>query len=220
MDDPGRYRFGSDQIYFKSPDEMAKLFPDIPEALSNTMEIAERCNVELKAPAQLPKPGFPSGFSSEAEYLSHLAHEGLSKKYARVTPGLTERLEFELSVICKMGFEGYFLVVRDFVNAAASLNVLTGCRGSAAGSLVAYSIGITSVDPIKFDLLFERFLNPERVSMPDADIDFEPDHQLRPHEGQDGGARRGAGDGHFGCRSRQARGHGRQGHRRFGRRKR
>jgi DNA polymerase-3 subunit alpha len=172
MDDPGRYRFGSDQIYFKSPDEMAKLFPDIPEALSNTMEIAERCNVELKAPAQLPKPGFPSGFSSEAEYLGHLAHEGLSKKYARMTPGLTERLEFELSVICKMGFEGYFLVVRDFVNAAASLNVLTGCRGSAAGSLVAYSIGITSVDPIKFDLLFERFLNPERVSMPDADIDF------------------------------------------------
>jgi len=172
LSDPNRYRFGSDQIYFKSPEEMALLFPDIPEALTNTLDIAERCCVEIKAPAQLPKPGYPQGFSSEADYLSHMAHEGLKTKYPEVTPELTTRLEFELGIICKMGFEGYFLVVQDFVAAAANLNVLTGCRGSAAGSLVAYTIGITSVDPIKFGLLFERFLNPERISMPDADIDF------------------------------------------------
>ncbi len=172
LSDPSRYKFGTDEIYFKSPEEMAKLFPDIPEAMTNTVDIAQRCNVELKVPAQLPKPGYPTGFTSEVEYLTHLAKTGLKEKYPHITPGLEERLDYELSVICKMGFEGYFLVVRDFVHAAAELNVLTGCRGSAAGSLVAYTIGITSVDPIKFDLLFERFLNPERISMPDADIDF------------------------------------------------
>jgi DNA polymerase-3 subunit alpha len=172
IQDPKRYRFGSDQIYFKSPKEMATLFPDVPEALDNTLVIAERCNVDIKAKPQLPKPGFPEGFSSEADYLRHLARKGVHEKYAHVTPGLEERMNFELDVICKMGFEGYFLVVRDFVQAAARQNVMTGCRGSAAGSLVAFAIGITSVDPIKFDLLFERFLNPERISMPDADIDF------------------------------------------------
>jgi DNA polymerase III subunit alpha len=172
IQDPKRYRFGSDQIYFKSPQEMAKLFPDLPEALDNTLVIAERCNVEIKAKPQLPKPGFPDGFSSEAEYLRHLAQKGVREIYPHLTPGIEERLHYELDVICKMGFEGYFLVVRDFVQAAAKRNIMTGCRGSAAGSLVAYSLGITSVDPIKFDLLFERFLNPERISMPDADIDF------------------------------------------------
>jgi DNA polymerase III subunit alpha len=172
ISDPKRYRFGSDQIYFKSPQEMATLFPEVPEALDNTLAIAERCNVDIKAKPQLPKPGFPEGFSSEADYLRHLARKGVHGKFAHVTPGLEERMNYELDVICKMGFEGYFLVVRDFVEAAAKQNVMTGCRGSAAGSLVAYAIGITSVDPIKFDLLFERFLNPERISMPDADIDF------------------------------------------------
>jgi len=172
MADPKRYKFGSDQIYFKSPQEMATLFPDLPEALDNTLAIAQRCNVEIKAKPQLPKPGFPEGFTSEADYLQHLAKKGVKEKYAHVTPGIEERLQYELDVICKMGFEGYFLVVRDFVEAAAKKEVMTGCRGSAAGSLVAYATGITSVDPIKFDLLFERFLNPERVSMPDADIDF------------------------------------------------
>ena len=170
--DPKHYRFGSDQMYFKSPKEMAGLFPDLPEAMSNTLDIAQRCNVEIKAKPQLPKPGFPEGFTSEAEYLRHLAKKGVTEKFAHVTPGIEARLDYELDVICKMGFEGYFLVVRDFVEAAAKQSVMTGCRGSAAGSLVAYAIGITNVDPIKFDLLFERFLNPERVSMPDADIDF------------------------------------------------
>ncbi|HEX7509902.1 MAG TPA: DNA polymerase III subunit alpha, partial [Chitinivibrionales bacterium] len=170
--DPKHYRFGSDQMYFKSPKEMAGLFPDLPEAMSNTLDIAQRCNVEIKAKPQLPKPGYPEGFTSEAEYLRHLAKKGITGKFAHVTPGIEARLDYELDVICKMGFEGYFLVVRDFVEAAAKQSVMTGCRGSAAGSLVAYAIGITNVDPIKFDLLFERFLNPERVSMPDADIDF------------------------------------------------
>jgi DNA polymerase III subunit alpha len=172
IQDPKRYRFGSDQMYFKSPQEMAKLFPDLPEALDNTLAIAERCNVEIKSKPQLPKPGFPEGFTSEAEYLKHLAVQGVNEKFSHVTPGIEDRLHYELGVICKMGFEGYFLVVRDFVNAALAKGVMTGCRGSAAGSLVAYAVGITSVDPIKFDLLFERFLNPERISMPDADIDF------------------------------------------------
>ena len=170
--DPKRFRFASDQIYFKSPQEMAKLFPDLPEALDNTLAIAQRCNVDIKAKPQLPKPGFPDGFTSEADYLRHLARKGLKEKFSHVTPGIEERLQYELDVICNMGFEGYFLVVRDFVEAAAKQGIMTGCRGSAAGSLVAYATGITSVDPIKFDLLFERFLNPERISMPDADIDF------------------------------------------------
>jgi DNA polymerase-3 subunit alpha len=172
LDNPSRYRFGSDQIYFKSPEEMALLFPDIPEALTNTIEIAERCCVDIKAPAQLPKTQVPAGFPTEAEYLANLARAGLKNKYSHVTPGIQERLDYELQIICKMGFEGYFLIVRDFVNEAKRQGVMTGCRGSAAGSLVAYSIGITDVDPIRFDLLFERFLNPERIDMPDADIDF------------------------------------------------
>ncbi|HUI92988.1 MAG TPA: DNA polymerase III subunit alpha [Chitinivibrionales bacterium] len=172
LDDQSRFRFGSDQIYFKSAAEMAQLFPDMPEALANTVAIAERCSVDIKAPPQLPKTKVPDGFASEAEYLSHLAKAGLKEKYSRITPGIQERLDYELGVICKMGFEGYFLIVSDFVAAAKREGVMTGCRGSAAGSLVAYSIGITDVDPIRFELLFERFLNPERIDMPDADIDF------------------------------------------------
>ena len=172
MADPKRYRFSSDQIYFKSPAEMAKLFADLPEALANTLVIAERCNVTIKETPQIAKPGCPEPFTSEAQYLTHLARIGLKDKYAHVTPGIEERLAFELSVIIKMGFDGYFLAVRDFVITAKEMGIMTGCRGSAAGSLVAYSVGITDVDPIHYDLIFERFLNPERVSMPDADIDF------------------------------------------------
>jgi DNA polymerase-3 subunit alpha len=172
MDDPKRYRFSSDQIYFKSPQEMAELFPDIPEALSNTLKIAERCNLEFNAKPQLPVPEVPKPFSNSSEYLRALATQGLKEHYSHVTPGLEERLEYEMQIICSMGFAGYFLIVRDFVRAAREMGVMVGCRGSAAGSLVAYVIGITNVDPIKFDLIFERFLNPERISMPDADIDF------------------------------------------------
>lgn len=172
LSDPNRYRFSTDQVYFKSPDEMAKLYEDIPEALSNTVEIAQRCNVEVKVKPQLPKYDIPDGFGNEDDYLRAVAQEGLRKRYEHVTPGLQERLEYELEIITSMGFSGYFLIVQDFVRAAHEREVMVGCRGSAAGSLVAYALEITSVDPIKFDLIFERFLNPERISMPDADIDF------------------------------------------------
>jgi DNA polymerase-3 subunit alpha len=172
MADPNRYKFSSDQVYFKSPDEMAKLFPDLPEALANTVEIAERCNVSIQAKPQLPVPAVPEGFSSPEDYLSSIARTGLKAKYAHVTPGLEERLDYELGVICSMGFAGYFLIVKDFVDEAQRLKIMVGARGSVAGSLVAHVIGITNVDPIRFDLIFERFLNPERISMPDADIDF------------------------------------------------
>jgi len=172
MDDPKRMRFGNGQIYFKSPEEMAKLFPDVPEAMTNTLEIAERCDVDIEAAPQLPTVEVPDGFKEPADYLSHLARNGLKDRYAEVTPELEERLEYELGVINSMNFAGYFLIVHDFVSKARETGVMVGCRGSAAGSLVVYAIGITDVDPIKYDLIFERFLNPERISMPDADIDI------------------------------------------------
>jgi len=172
LDNPKHYRFTSDQVYFKSPEEMAKLFPEIPEAMSNTLEIAERCDVNIAVEPQLPSVEVPEGFSDPGEYLSHLARVGLRKRYAEVTPELEKRLEYELGVINSMKFAGYFLIVQDFVSKARETGVMVGCRGSAAGSLVVYAIGITDVDPIKFDLIFERFLNPERISMPDADIDI------------------------------------------------
>ncbi|GBU21234.1 DNA polymerase III subunit alpha [Fibrobacteres bacterium R8-0-B4] len=172
LDNPKHYRFTSDQVYFKSPQEMAKLFPDIPEAMSNTLEIAERCEVDIEEEPQLPSVSVPSGFENPEEYLSHLARNGLRERYENVTPELESRLEYELGVINSMKFAGYFLIVQDIVRKAKETGVMVGCRGSAAGSLVVYAIGITDVDPIKYDLIFERFLNPERISMPDADIDI------------------------------------------------
>jgi DNA polymerase-3 subunit alpha len=172
MDNPKRFKFSSDQIYFKSPDEMAKLFPDIPEAMTNTVVIAERCDVNITKKPQLPSIEVPKEFETPENHLSHLAKQGIAEKYEKVTPELEERLSYELSIINNMGFASYFLIVRDFVLAAKNMGIMVGCRGSAAGSLVAYVIGITDVDPIKYDLIFERFLNPERISMPDADIDF------------------------------------------------
>jgi DNA polymerase-3 subunit alpha len=169
---PNRYQFSSDQIYFKSPQEMAELFPDIPEAMTNTLDIAERCNVDILVKPQLPSVEIPAEYENQGVYLSRLARDGLRKRYAEVTPELEKRLEYELEVIIDMKFAGYFLIVLDFVRHAREVDVMVGCRGSAAGSLVMYSLGITDVDPIKYDLIFERFLNPERVSMPDADIDF------------------------------------------------
>ncbi len=172
IDDPKRYRFSSDQVYFKSPEEMAELFPDMPEAFRNTVDIAERCNVSLENKLQLPVPDVPDGFGGPEEYLRKLAWDGLKDHYKELTPSLEDRLKYELDIICSMGFAGYFLIVRDFVRTAQNMGIMVGCRGSAAGSLVAFVIGITKVDPLKFDLIFERFLNPERISMPDADIDF------------------------------------------------
>ncbi|HEX5132005.1 MAG TPA: DNA polymerase III subunit alpha [Candidatus Krumholzibacteria bacterium] len=174
MDDPKRFRFTTKELYFKSPAEMAALFPDDPGALENTLVIADQCDVTLKeGELHLPRFPLPEGFASNTDYLRHLAYEGAARRYPAVTEVITQRLDFELSVIKKMGFDGYFLIVRDIVHHARSCDIPVGPgRGSAAGSLVTYSLGITDVDPLAHDLLFERMLNPERVSMPDIDIDF------------------------------------------------
>ncbi|MDY0303403.1 MAG: DNA polymerase III subunit alpha [Sphaerochaeta sp.] len=172
--DPDRMRFPNDQFYMKSGEEMASLFSWIPDAVENTVRIAERCNLEIHFPGPLlPAFEVPDGFSDPASYLRHLANEGLAKRYETVTEALQQRLDYELDVIIEMQFEGYFLIVMDYIKWAKDHKIPVGPgRGSGAGSLVAYTIGITGVDPIKYNLLFERFLNPERVSMPDFDIDF------------------------------------------------
>lgn len=173
MDEPDRMRFSTDQFYLKSAEEMAEVFPEYPEALSNTVAIAERCNVELDlGRLHLPEYDVPDGKTLDS-YLEELCRAGIEERYKPVTPEVTERLEYELSVIRKTGFSGYFLVVWDFIRFAKGDGIKVGPgRGSAAGSIVAYALGITNIDPIAHDLLFERFLNPERVSMPDIDIDF------------------------------------------------
>ncbi len=161
--------------YLRSPEEMAQLFADCPEALENTLRIAEKVeSYTLERPVLLPHFPLPEGFSDENEYLRHLTYEGALRKYGQVTDEISQRLDFELDVIANMGFPGYFLIVQDFINAARKMDVIVGPgRGSAAGSAVAYATGITNIDPIRYNLLFERFLNPERVSMPDIDVDFD-----------------------------------------------
>lgn len=174
-------RYGTDQIYFKSTKEMCELFADFPEAIESTIEVAEKCNLELDLSKKyMPAYKIPEGDDAKTldEYLEKIAFEGLKKKYEEVTPESIERLKYELDIIKKMNFPGYFLIVQDFINTAKSRGILVGPgRGSAAGSLVCYCIGITSVDPLKYSLLFERFLNPERISMPDIDIDFQDDRR-------------------------------------------
>jgi DNA polymerase-3 subunit alpha len=172
-------RYGTDQLYFKSATEMSRLFVDYPEAIASTLEIAEKCNVELDLKTNY-MPNFPipaeAGVTTREEYLSKLANEGLRRRYEVITPEIQARLDHELSVINRMGYAGYFLIVQDFINAARGMGVRVGPgRGSAAGSLVSYAVGITDVDPLQFGLLFERFLNPDRVSMPDIDVDFSDD---------------------------------------------
>jgi len=173
MKDADRWRFSAQQFYFKSPVEMQALFGELPEALKNTIAVAERCNLELKfGQILLPKYTVPEGYTLDS-YLRKLAEEGLRKRFENPGPEVTQRLNRELAVIEKMGFAGYFLVVWDFISFARSRGIPVGPgRGSAAGSLVAYSLGITNIDPLRYGLLFERFLNPERISMPDMDIDF------------------------------------------------
>jgi len=168
-----RLKFEYPEFYFKSQEEMERLFSGLPEALANTVEIAERCNLEIPMPGPLlPRYSVPDGYSLE-EYLSKIARDNLPGRYEQLTPELKERLEYELSVINSMGYTGYFLIVWDFIRFARENHIPVGPgRGSGAGSLVAYSLGITDIDPLKYGLLFERFLNPERVSMPDFDIDF------------------------------------------------
>ncbi len=172
-----RFAFYNDQFYFKTSEEMSRLFQDLPEAIDNTNEIVDKVErLELKQDILLPNFQVPAEFSSQDEYLHHLAYTGALQRYGQITPEIEERLNFELFTIKTMGFAGYFLIVADFIKAGRDLGVFIGPgRGSAAGSAVAYCTGITNIDPIKYNLLFERFLNPDRKSMPDIDTDFDDD---------------------------------------------
>ena len=175
--DTDRMKFDSDQLYLKSEDEMKKLFPDFPEAIANTEEIAEKCNFDFVfGTPHLPEFTLPKGKTDADEYLKELCSDGFEKHYPKDRkdrPDIEKRLDYELDMIKNMGFTGYFLIVADFIDYAKSQNIPVGPgRGSAAGSVVSYCLGITGVDPIKYNLYFERFLNPERISMPDIDIDF------------------------------------------------
>ena len=174
--DEDRMRYEGGQYYIKSEEEMKALFPYALEALENTQKIADRCQVEIEfGVTKLPKYDVPDGWTSW-EYLNKLCHEGLAERYQPVSEELTSRLDYELSVIKTMGYVDYFLIVWDFIKYAKDHGIMVGPgRGSAAGSLVSYCLGITTIDPIRYQLLFERFLNPERVSMPDIDVDFEPE---------------------------------------------
>ncbi len=173
VDDQDRMRYEGGQFYLKSPEEMAELFPYAPQAIANTEEIARRCQVEFKFhELKLPAYDVPQGYDARG-YLRMLCEKGLSERYAQETPELRERLEYELGVIEKMGYIDYFLIVWDFINYAKSQGIMVGPgRGSAAGSVVAYCLRITDIEPTQYSLIFERFLNPERVSMPDIDVDF------------------------------------------------
>ncbi|MGM0462769.1 MAG: DNA polymerase III subunit alpha [Fibrobacterota bacterium] len=167
-----RFRFPSEEFYFKDPEEMGTLFPHLPEAMSNTVKIAERCGVDPYHKPKLPSAGIPRGYPDAGEYLKELAYEGAKNIYGEITDTIRDRLDYELKIIIDMGFPGYFLIVRDFLLWADTEGIMRGCRGSAAGSLVGRCVGITNVDPLKYDLIFERFLNPERISMPDVDADI------------------------------------------------
>ncbi len=180
VDEPERMKFESEEFYFKTAEEMAAIFSDYNDAISNSVLIAGRCNVEKDfSRRSLPEYHLPEG-TDPAGYLKELCHKGLRERYAEITPEMTERLEYELQVIGQMDYSHYFLIVWDLIEYAKKEKVIVGPgRGSAAGSLVAYSLGITNIDPLKYSLLFERFLNPERISMPDIDIDFCDDKRDR-----------------------------------------
>ena len=174
MDDKDRMQFNNDDYYLKSPEEMRQLFPELEEAYENTVRIAERCQVEFEfGHLQLPYYPIPESYADDMDYLRALCEKRLESRYETVTDEITQRLAYELDIIRKMGYGSYFLIVWDFIRYAKETGIAVGPgRGSAAGSIVAYLLGITDLDPLKYDLLFERFLNPERVSMPDIDIDF------------------------------------------------
>lgn len=170
-----RFAFANDQFYFKTTEEMSALFADVPEAIDNTNAIVDKIEwLDLKRDILLPNFPVPPDFTTQDEYLEFLAYSGAKERYKEITPDVEERLRFELHTIRTMGFAGYFLIVADFIKAGRDIGVFVGPgRGSAAGSAVAYCIGITNIDPIKYNLLFERFLNPDRKSMPDIDTDFD-----------------------------------------------
>lgn len=172
--DDKRFKFSTDEFYLKSPEEMERIFGDVPEALENTMEIAQMCDVQLgKQVANMPDPELPEG-ETPRSFLRRYSLERLAKiAPAAMEDTYLKRLEYELDVIEKTGFESYFLLVKEFADQARRTGIFYGVRGSAAGSLTSYCLGITDIDPVEYDLTFERFLNPERVSMPDIDMDFE-----------------------------------------------
>lgn len=172
--DENRMKFEGSEFFLKSADQMATLFPDYPEAMINTLRIAERCNVSIPEPGPLlPIYQIPENFAKKEDYIDYLVYEGLKDRYSEVTEKHKERVEYELGIIKKMDFVGYFLIVWDFINWAKAHDIPVGPgRGSGAGSLVAYAMHITDIDPFKYNLLFERFLNPERITMPDFDVDF------------------------------------------------
>ena len=175
MNEEDRMRFETDEFYIKSPEEMYNHFTNVPEAIRNTVKIAEECNVEFEfGVTKLPNYEVPEEYGTHADYFKKLCYEGLVKRYGEnPSDEVRKRLEYEISVIEKMGYVDYYLIVWDFINYAKSQGIAVGPgRGSGAGSIAAYVIGITDIDPIKYNLLFERFLNPERISMPDFDIDF------------------------------------------------
>ena len=173
IDDPNRIKFSNDQFYLKSETEMAKLFLNFPEAIENTQKIADSCNVEIEFGGRhIPDFTAPDGMEN-AIYLRKLCEEGLAERYGEISGDLKDRFEYELSTIIKTGYVEYFLIVEDFINYAKKKGIIVGPgRGSAAGSIISYALNITDIDPLKYGLIFERFLNPERISMPDIDIDF------------------------------------------------
>ena len=176
MSDEDRMRFETDELYIKSPEEMMDFFKNVPDAIENTVKVAEKCNVEFEfGHTVLPNYEVPKEYPTHFDYLKKLTDDGIKKRYGEnVSEDILKREEYELSVINKMGYTDYFLIVWDYVNFAKSHNIPVGPgRGSGAGSIVAYAIEITDIDPIKYGLIFERFLNPERISMPDFDIDFD-----------------------------------------------
>jgi DNA polymerase-3 subunit alpha len=176
LDDPSRMKY-TQQEWLKTREEMQEIFKDIPEVLLNTQEIVDKVEAyALNRDPIMPDFPLPDGFTNEDDYLSHLSFAGAARRYPEVTAEIKERIDFELDVVKNMGFPGYFLIVQDFINEARKMGVAVGPgRGSAAGSVVAYCTGITDIDPLRYNLLFERFLNPDRISMPDIDIDFDED---------------------------------------------
>jgi DNA polymerase-3 subunit alpha len=178
LDDPKRMKFDSSHYYLKTPEEMARLFPELPEALANTMRVAEQCEVEIATSGNLiPDYTIPPNFANQDDYLYALCLDGIRERYGELSEALQRKLDYEFEVIRSKGFVAYFLIVWDYVNFARRRGMRCVARGSAAGSLVAYVLGITNVDPVRYDLLFERFLNPERMSMPDIDMDFPDDRR-------------------------------------------
>ncbi|HEY8424563.1 MAG TPA: DNA polymerase III subunit alpha [Limnochordales bacterium] len=178
LSDPNRLRFGSEEFYLRSPEEMRRLFADLPEACDRTLEVAERCNVQIQlGRRELPAFETPAGQSAD-QYLRELAYEGARRRFGEISEPIRQRLDYELAIIEKTGFAGYFLIVQDFVNYARRSGIPVGPgRGSAASSLVGYCLGITNINPLHHGMIFERFLNPERISMPDIDIDFADDRR-------------------------------------------